>query len=82
MQLKVSCHTTQIESYVDHYESTGFQLLHKDIDADVATLTFQGYSAAHAAEASFWDSGSQAFLEFSDGTTSPLYVRRSRWMDD
>lgn len=82
MQVKVSCFLTQIEAYIDHYESSGFQLVHKDIGSDSAILTFQGYSTAHAAEASYWDGNAQAYIEFSDGTTSPLYVRRSRWMDD
>lgn len=82
MLVRVTCHITQIESYVDHYESNGFSLLDKHIDQEEASLTFQGRSSAQVAEASFWDSSAQAYLQFQDGTTSPLYVRRSRWMDD
>ena len=82
MQVRVACHVTQTDSYVEHYESLGFQLLGKQVFGEEVTLIFQGQSTAHAAEASYWDTGAQAFIEFSDGTTSPLYVRRSRWMDD
>jgi hypothetical protein len=82
MQVKVTCHTSQLESYLEHYEASGFYLLGKNIEGDEATLTFQGQSTAHAAEASYWDSSAQAFIEFSDGSSSPLYVRRSRWMED
>ncbi len=82
MQVKVACHISQVEAYIEHYEASGFQLLGKMVTGDEATLTFQGYSTAHAAEASYWDSSAQAFIQFQDGTTSPLYVRRSRWMED
>jgi hypothetical protein len=82
MQVKITCHTSQLESYIEHYEASGFSLLGKSIEGEDAILTFQGQSTAHAAEASYWDSSAQAFIEFQDGTTSPLYVRRSRWMED
>lgn len=82
MQVKVACHISQTESYIEHYEATGFQLLSKYIVGEEASLTFLGRSTAHAAEASYWDTDAQAFIEFSDGTTSPLYIRRSRWMED
>jgi hypothetical protein len=82
MQVRVSCHTSQLESYVEYYESSGFSLLQKSIEGEDVILIFQGQSTAHVAEASYWDSSAQAFIQFQDGTTSPLYVRRSRWMED
>ena len=82
MQVKVACHITQTDAYIEHYEASGFQLLNKQVLGEEVSLTFQGHSPAHAAEASYWDTSAQAFIEFSDGTTSPLYVRRSRWMED
>jgi hypothetical protein len=82
MQVKVACHITQTESYIEHYEASGFQLINKNTVGEEVSLTFQGQSTAHVAEASYWDTSAQAFIEFSDGTTSPLYVRRSRWMED
>ena len=52
MQVRVACHVTQTDSYVEHYESLGFQLLGKQVLGEEVTLIFQGQSTAHAAEAS------------------------------
>jgi hypothetical protein len=82
MQVKVVCHISQIESYTDHYESSGFVLLEKFVEAEQATLLFKGYSTSQAAEEASWDVNAQAFIEFSDGSQSPLYVRKQRWLDD
>jgi hypothetical protein len=82
MQVRVACHISQIDSYVDYYESNGFELLNKHHEQEEVTLVFKGSSAAHVAEAASWDNNAQAFLEFSDGTQSPLYVRKQRWLDD
>ena len=83
MLVRVSCHPTQIEEYENYYNSMGLYLLDKQVlDQDNITLVFKGERVESVATAAYYDSSAQAFLEFSDGTTSPLYVRRSHWLDD
>lgn len=82
MLLKVTCDTNQINNYIEYYESYGFTLLSRDFDVTTVELTFQGHSAAHSASFLPTDPSARAFLSFSDGTLSPLYVRRQHDVDD
>jgi hypothetical protein len=82
MLVQVNCHRAQIESYIDHYEASGYSLIKKTIDSEEAVLVFRGISTSHAAEAAAWDGNAQAFIEFADGSKSPLFIRNRRWLDD
>jgi hypothetical protein len=83
MQVRISCHHSQIEDYTSNYEASGFRLISKEVvNSEQVILFFQGSSTSHAAEAAYWDQNAQAYIQFEDGVVSPLYVRRSRWMED
>jgi hypothetical protein len=82
MLVRISCHKSQIESYTDHYESLGYTLLEKHFELEEAVLVFKGVSTAHVADAVAYDPNAQAFIEFADGSKSPLYVRTNRWSSD
>lgn len=82
MLLRVNCAKTDIEQYEDYYTSNGFYLVDKMYEGDIVELTFKAVSSAHSAVFLATDPSARAFLEFSDGTTSPLYVRRTHSFDD
>lgn len=61
---------------VEYYESLGMSLeRHYKIDRDTVSLSFRGDKDLSAAILQS-DSNASGELEFEDGTTSPLYVRR------
>lgn len=82
MQIVIDCAADQVSEYIDFYEGRGFQLMSKIYEDGIAILTFKGYSSSHIGLESYYNPDVQAHLEFSDGTTSRLHVRRSNWMDD
>lgn len=82
MLLKVSCDKHEVEAYEDYYASNGFQLVQREYENDIAILHFRGVSASHSAEFVGSAPGASAFLEFADGSVSPLYVRRTHSFDD
>jgi hypothetical protein len=82
MFITVTCQADEASAYIEHYESSGFQLVSKTYEEGIATIVLRGYSSSQVAMESYYNPNTQAHLEFSDGTTSKLHVRRSCWMDD
>ncbi len=82
MLLRVSCAKELVEQYEEYYYSNGFLLLSKEYQGDEAQLVFKAISSSHSAEFLASDTSARAFLEFSDGSTSPLYIRRTHSFDD
>lgn len=70
------------QDFIDHYESQGLTFERSDkIDRDLIQLTF---SSDHSAGTQLIsnDPYVEGFLEFEDGTSSKLYVRKNRVFDD
>jgi hypothetical protein len=82
MFITVTCHVREVNNYIEYYESSGFDLVSKTYEEGIATITFRGSSSSQVAMESYYNTNTEAHLEFSDGTTSKLHVRRSNWMDD
>jgi len=84
--LKATCMRINYNEVVAEYEEMGFTLVSSHVTPEQAkwgeiTLTFQG-EREDVAELSD-EEGHHSFLEFDDGTTSPLYIKRERnfWED-
>jgi hypothetical protein len=82
MLITVTCAAQDVNDYIEYHESSGFDLVSKTYEEGIATLTFRGYSSAQIGLESYYNPSVQAHLEFSDGTTSKLHVRRSYWADE
>ncbi len=83
MLVKLQCYTNQIEAFEEYYNSMGLTLVDKLFeDSEIVTLTFKGDRVTTVAQVAYNDPGAKAYLEFSDGSLSPLYVRRQNWLDD
>lgn len=82
MHIVVDCSAQEVSDFIEFYEGRGFQLVSKTYENEIATLTFKGYSSSQIGLESYYNPNVQANLEFSDGTTSKLHVRRSYWMDE
>ena len=81
MLIKITCGTQEVTSTVEAYSEQGFVLEKKTslgLEADLWFTCPDSYSGYQAIS----DYGAQGFLEFRDGTLSPLYVRRSHNFDD
>lgn len=79
MYLKVQCYRKEVEEVIGLYEQNGFSLRNKMLNGDEATLYFDAPSTEVLASGVYGDS--KGFIEFQDGTISPLYVRRNLWED-
>ena len=77
MLVKMTCSRQEVNEYVEYGESQGLQLNTKSvIDKDQVELIFS--TSGKEAAIDFVERGAEAFLEFQDGSTSPLYIRQSR----
>lgn len=78
MLLKVTCASVDIERYIEYYETNGFELVQKTHENGEVDLLFRGVSSSHSANYVPTDPSAKAYLEFSDGSVSPLHIRRER----
>jgi len=80
--LEITAHQDEIDFLITKYTSNGLHLVDERKQSDgLITLVFEGNRDAIAEH---YTSGDKAFLEFEDGTVSPLYIKRERnfWDDD
>lgn len=77
MLVKMTCASNQVYETIEYAESQGLQLQQK-IKLDKETVELLFTTNGKEAAVQFSDYGAEAFLQFEDGTTSPLYVRRDR----
>jgi hypothetical protein len=78
MLLKISCTPSEVNSYKDYYESSGLEFLRKEkVTRSSVVLVFRTSEKDKAAAL-----GGELFLEFEDGSTSPMYVRRDTLLDN
>lgn len=81
MLVKISCSRDEVPTITEFYAEQGFTLQKKlslgnEVDLWFSCAdSYEGYRAIS-------DFGAQGFLEFQDGSVSPLYVRRSPNFDD
>jgi hypothetical protein len=77
MLVKMSCSYSEIKQYLEYAESEGLTLLEKQsLDKENVMLIFT--SSETEVVTNFANMGAETFLEFQDGSVSPLYVRRDR----
>lgn len=73
----MTCHPTEVYDTIEYAESQGLQLHTKTkIDRDSVELLF--LTDGKEAAMQFSDYGAETYLQFEDGSTSPLHIRRSR----
>jgi hypothetical protein len=74
MLLKITCSPNEVTAAKDYYESSGLEFTAKQtISRDEVTLTFRVPEKDRAAGLV-----GDLFLEFEDGSTSPMYIRKDR----
>ena len=73
----MSCSYSEIKQYLEYAESEGLTLLEKQsLYKENVMLIFT--SSETEVVTNFANMGAETFLEFQDGSVSPLYVRRDR----
>lgn len=71
------CSPTEVNDTIDYAESQGLQLYNKTkLDRESVELLFTTDGKEAAIE--FNEYGAETFLEFEDGSVSPLYIRKDR----
>ena len=76
MLVKMTCHPTEVYNTIEYAESQGLQLHSKTkIDRDCVELLF--LTDGKEAAAHFSEYGAETYLQFEDGSISPLHIRRN-----
>jgi hypothetical protein len=77
MLIKMSCSSQEVTDYVRYYEEQGLEFVNKFVHSkEQVELTFR--TSGKELATSLAQEDAQLFLEFEDGTQSPLYVRKQR----
>jgi len=75
MLVKISCSPTHVDETLEYYEAQGLYLVsRRTLNREAVELVFQ----TSGKEQAFAGDGIETFLEFQDGSTAPLYIRRER----
>lgn len=84
--VEISTYRIDYKETIEHYEDQGFSYVSSHVSPEQnktgeITIVFEG-SREDIAEISDAD-GHRSFLQFDDGTESPLYIKRERnfWED-
>lgn len=80
MFLKLTCPYEVQDDTVTYYETQGYALRERTRIGDSVELVFSANSVDTLSRGVRGQA--QGFLEFEDGTVSPLYVRRNVWAED
>ena len=80
MFLKLTCPHEEFEAVLASYEAYGFVLRERVRSGDQVDLVLSAPSIDLLSQGVYGDT--KGYLEFEDGTVSPLYVRRDRSFDD
>jgi hypothetical protein len=81
MLVKMMCSPTEVYDTIEYAESQGLQLHSKTkIDKESVELLFSTNGKEAAVQ--FSDYGAETYLQFEDGSTAPLYIRRDRDFSD
>jgi len=76
MLVKMMCSPNEVYETIEYAETQGLILQTKTkIDRESVELIFRTDGKEAAVE--FSEYGADTFLEFEDGSTSPLYIRKS-----
>ena len=67
---------------IDQYEELGYTYSHESYDNTSMILSFRGPLPKLDVAAQLEDERITTFLEFQDGTLSPLFIRKERSFDD
>jgi hypothetical protein len=77
MLVKMTCHPTEVYDTIEYAESQGLQLHNKTkISRECVELLFSTDGKEVAAQLS--EFGAETYLQFEDGSISPLHIRRNR----
>lgn len=77
MLVKMTCAATDTYQTIEYAESQGLQLHRKTkLDRDTVELLFT--TDGKEAVIQFSEYGAETYLQFEDGSTSPLHIRKSR----
>jgi hypothetical protein len=77
MLVKMTCASNQVYDTIEYAESQGLQL-HQKIKIDKETTELYFTTDGKEAATQFSEYGAETFLQFADGSSSPLYVRKDR----
>jgi hypothetical protein len=77
MLVKMTCPQAEVYDTIEYAESQGLQLYKKTkIDREYVELLF--LTDGKEAATQFSEYGAETYLQFEDGSTSPLHIRKER----
>lgn len=75
MLVKILCNPAHVNETLEYYESQGLHLVsRRTLNRESVEIIFE----TSGKEQAFSGEHIETFLEFQDGTTAPLYIRRER----
>jgi hypothetical protein len=81
MLVRMMCSPEEVRDTIEHVESQGLSLINKTkINTNTIELEFTGSGIEAAVYLN--RQGAQAFLQFGDGSSSPLHIRKDRDFSD
>lgn len=75
MLVKILCNPTHVNETLEYYESQGLYLVsRRTLNRESVEIIFETSGKEQAVSGE----NIETFLEFQDGTTAPLYIRKER----